>query len=306
MGVFYKKLFKRGTAEMPRAAKQSRKWPFGWALFLLTVIAIIEFGNYFPINAAPKNQWQPKPRMPGMCPLRTNAAPIPPAPTLQNLEKIQPIATIPKKNLETQSARNTQKPDAKKVASGAMLAEKKNIPVQTSPEIIPKAKPAESPAKLGRMKAVINEDGSVEMQKEEPDMIRYETAGFLELNDDMYNRLDFYEGKKVEITGYVYRRSDFKPNQFVVARSYMWCCSFDASPVGPLCEWDRAPELTNDTWVKVEGLITREHFIDAYYEETGDIPIIKVEKIERVSKPENPYVYARNPAALFGSNRRSK
>ncbi|MFA5168905.1 MAG: TIGR03943 family protein, partial [Candidatus Omnitrophota bacterium] len=313
LGVFYKKIgrffgkiFKRGVAEMPRAAKRSRKWSFGWVLFLLTAIAIIEFGNYFPIKAAPKNTWQPLHRTSSMCPLRTKVSPVAATPISQTLEKIDPITTILGKNPEKELTGNPPKPDRMKTAAGTDAKEEKTLPIQASPEIIPESKPAEISPKPGRMRAVIHEDGSVEMQKEESGVVRYETAGFLELNDDIYDRLDLYEGKKSEITGYVYRRNDFQPNQFVVARGYVRCClACGAVPVGPLCEWDRAPELANDTWVKVEGIITREYFKDDYYEEKGDIPLIKVEKVVRVSKPENPYVYARNPATLFGSPHRS-
>jgi uncharacterized repeat protein (TIGR03943 family) len=293
---------------MPRIEKRLRKWPFGWALFFLTAFAIIEFGNCFPITTTtPQNTWQPAQQTSGMCPLRTKASLVPATPALQNSGQIQLVATIPKKNIEKQSEKNTRKPGAMKVVSGAILEEKKTIPTQISPLITPKEKPVEISPKLERVHAVINGDGSVEMQKEELDVIHYETAGFLELNDDIYDRLDFYEGKKAEVAGYVYRRSDFQPNQFVVARGYIWCClACGAVPVGPLCEWDRATELANNAWVKVEGTITREHFKDEYYEETGDIPIIQVAKVERIPKLKNIYIYARNQENSFHPNNKIK
>lgn len=268
IGVFYKQIekffrniFKKNASETPCAEKRSRKWPFGWVLFSLTVIATMVLGNYFSISAAPQNTWQPAQRTANMCSLKSKTSPAHAGFASQASEKNCPIPTVPEKNAEQESA--------------------------------------ERSSKLSRMRAVIKEDGSVVIQKEEPDVIRYETAGFLELNDDIYDRLDFYEGKKAEITGYVYRRSDFQSTQFAVARGYIRCClACGAVPVGPLCEWDHAPGLANDIWVKVEGIIARGHFKDTYYEESSDIPVIKVEKVERVPKLKSPYVYSRNSEML--------
>jgi uncharacterized repeat protein (TIGR03943 family) len=169
---------------------------------------------------------------------------------------------------------------------------------QTSASIAPASpvkveEPLQETEPPTRMRAIINPDGSVEFQKNPEGLIRYETWNFMELNDDIYERINAYRGKKVEIEGYVYRRSDFEPGYFVTARLYMWCCTFDAAPVGPLCKWNRADELKDGAWIRVEGTIEPMFFHDTFEDASDDIPLIKVEKVERIPKLENPYVYLR-------------
>jgi len=154
------------------------------------------------------------------------------------------------------------------------------------PKTIQKKKP-----KLERMSAVISPDGTVRVGEEEIEVVRFKDSNFLKLIDDLYDRISLYEGKQVEVSGFVFRRPDFKSNQFVVARLYMWCCAADTVPVGPLCKWDKIASFNDGVWVKVTGVIENEFFDDTYFNEKSDIPVIKVEKIERIEKLENPYLY---------------
>lgn len=169
---------------------------------------------------------------------------------------------------------------------------------KTPPSIVPAShvKPAELLQETElptQMRATIHPDGSIEIQKAPEGLVRYETWNFMELNDDIYERLTVYRGKKVEIEGFVYRRSDFEPGYFVTARLYMWCCAADAAPVGPLCKWDRASELKDGDWIRVGGTIEPMLFHDTFEDASGDIPLIKVEKVERIPKRGNPFVYLR-------------
>ena len=289
--VFLGKFFGKEFVATPKPATPMRTRVLSWILILLAVIVALRFGSGFLVKTAPKHAWQRSIQRvfipTAIVPPQTVVAQIPKATVVQMEKPAQnkpaQITVIPVQKMEKPLG------EVKKVTAKApVLKEEKEKP------------------KLKRMSAVIGPGGAVEIKTETIDLVRYETLGFLELNDDIYARLDLYAGKKAEIQGFVYRRSDFKPNQFVVARSYMWCCAFDAAPVGPLCEWDRASELANGAWIKVEGVITKEHFEDSYYKENGDIPVIKVEKVEEISKLENPYVYARNQKIPFRSDHRSK
>lgn len=285
---FFGKCFGWKSAVIQKPPASTRTRVLYWVLILLVVITALRFGSSFLVKPVPKHSWQPARRV-----FTPKIAVLPQSAVTQT-----PIAPVVR----------TEKPAQNKSAQVIV------IPVQTMEKPLGEVKnvTAKAPVlkgerpKLKRMSAVIGPSGAVEIKTETIDLVRYETVGFMELNDDMYARLNLYEGKKAEIQGFVYRRSDFKPHQFVVARSYMWCCAFDAAPIGPLCEWDRASELADGDWIKVEGVITKEHFEDSYYKESGDIPVIKIEKVERIPKLESPYVYARNQKIPFRIDHRSK
>jgi putative membrane protein len=107
---------------------------------------------------------------------------------------------------------------------------------------------------------------------------------------DLYQ--DQFVGKKIELTGFVYRQDDMKDNQFVVGRFSIQCCSADASPFGLLVEYDRAQNFRNDDWVTVTGSIRKTKFNDM------DILMVKVDKIVKAEPAKAQYVY---PNFDFGS-----
>ncbi|GCL73080.1 TIGR03943 family putative permease subunit [Paenibacillus naphthalenovorans] len=100
---------------------------------------------------------------------------------------------------------------------------------------------------------------------------------------DLY--LDRFIGKKLEMTGFVYRQEEMKNNQFVVGRFSIQCCSADAAPFGVLAEYDRAAALADDSWVTVTGTIGKTTFNDI------EIMVLKVEKVAKAEPSKNPYVY---------------
>ena len=54
--------------------------------------------------------------------------------------------------------------------------------------------------------------------------------------------------------------------------------------VGFLCECEEVKKLEDRQWVEIEGTIDKGDY-------HGNIPIIKVEKIQKAEKPEEEYVY---------------
>lgn len=111
-------------------------------------------------------------------------------------------------------------------------------------------------------------------------------SNFYECMNEIYNDMDKYEGVKIEVVGFVFNEIDgFSDNEFVPARLMMVCCAADMVPVGFLCRYDKASELTADTWVKVTGTIG----ITQY--EGENIPYIQAETVEETEIPANKYVY---------------
>lgn len=126
------------------------------------------------------------------------------------------------------------------------------------------------------------EDLELEMQN---NVIVVNDNSFIKWTQEItYNMLK-YEGKKIELTGFVFKDEHFKENEFVPARLMMSCCAADLQPVGLLCNYDKAKELNQDSWVIVTGKIK---ILDYNGEKT---PVIIADTIKNTEKPKNEYVY---------------
>lgn len=103
----------------------------------------------------------------------------------------------------------------------------------------------------------------------------------------VHDNIDKYIGQQINFTGYVYRVSDLNDNQFILARDMLISSDFQSVIVGFLCEYDKAKEFENNTWVEVTGKIEKGNY-------HGDMPIIKITEIKKVNKPNEEYVYPPN------------
>ncbi len=104
------------------------------------------------------------------------------------------------------------------------------------------------------------------------------------LQEISYN-LEKYEGREIEITGFVFKSKEFSNNEFVPARLMMSCCTADLQPVGLLCRYDGAAALVQDNWLKVTGVIREAEY------NGQKTPAIIASKVEEAKKPDNEYVY---------------
>lgn len=103
----------------------------------------------------------------------------------------------------------------------------------------------------------------------------------------VHEDIDKYIGQQISFTGYVYRVSDLNEDQFILARDMLISSDYQSVIVGFLCEYDKANELENNSWVEITGTITKGNY-------HGDIPIIKITEIKKVNKPNEEYVYPPN------------
>lgn len=102
---------------------------------------------------------------------------------------------------------------------------------------------------------------------------------------EIYENIEKYNGKKIQVSGFVFKDEQFEDNEFVSARMMMVCCAADIQPIGFLCRYDNAAELKVDTWIRVYGTIEKGEF-------NGNvIPVIEADKVENTEKPEFDYVY---------------
>ncbi len=100
---------------------------------------------------------------------------------------------------------------------------------------------------------------------------------------DLY--LDQFSGKKIKMSGFVYRHEQMSEDQFAVSRFAMSCCSADAAPYGILSEYAGAQKYADDTWVEVIGTLDKTKFNDM------EIMKLNIESITIIDAPENTYVY---------------
>ncbi len=119
----------------------------------------------------------------------------------------------------------------------------------------------------------------------EGDTVLVSDNNFVQWLQEIYDNHEKYEGKKIQVIGFVFKSKDFTENEFVPARLMMACCTADLQPIGFLCRYGKASKLKNDTWLKVTGTIK---VIDYQGQKT---PVIIADKVENTAKPENEYVY---------------
>ncbi len=100
----------------------------------------------------------------------------------------------------------------------------------------------------------------------------------------VHEDLNTYIGQQISFTGYVYRVPNIKDNEFILARDmYIDSNHLQSVVVGFLCSVENAQNYSNGEWVKITGTIEKGDYF-------GEIPILKITKIEKTTAPENKFV----------------
>lgn len=92
------------------------------------------------------------------------------------------------------------------------------------------------------------------------------------------------QGQPIQLTGFVWRRESLAPDQFIVSRFVVTCCTADSLAVGLPVVWEGTSKLENDTWVQVSGTIGLEDV------EGSPTAVILAETVDVVPQPANPYL----------------
>lgn len=98
----------------------------------------------------------------------------------------------------------------------------------------------------------------------------------------VHEDINSYIGKEIKFSGYVYRVIDFSDNQFVLARNMI--LNSQSYVVGFLSEYDKIQDFKDGTWIEITGKITKGKY------HNQDIPILKINSINKIEKPENEFV----------------
>ena len=117
------------------------------------------------------------------------------------------------------------------------------------------------------------------------DVIAVKEELFMEILTAIDLFLNPFQGKVMEIEGFIYREEEMNQRQFVIGRFALDCCTADALPYGVLAEYDEAGRYENDSWVRIRGTIGRTEYLG------NTIMVVLPTSIERIEAPASPYVY---------------
>lgn len=132
-------------------------------------------------------------------------------------------------------------------------------------------------------------DGQGTVEKKRLDIkdnvIEVNAKNFVFSLDEILGNVDKYDGKEIQISGFVYKNKDLKENECIIGRFMMVCCAADIQIAGIRCKSNNLESYDSDTWIKIKGKIKKDTF-------EGDVdPIIVVENIEKDLNPDTSYVY---------------
>ncbi|WP_164716316.1 TIGR03943 family putative permease subunit [Paenibacillus whitsoniae] len=176
------------------------------------------------------------------------------------------------------------------------------VTVVPKPATSAKTPPSDHPTPQSEVAPVSQQDADIEKLFQAPDewnedfakmgVILYKKDRIIvqpEIYMEILSTIDLFKdnfiGKKIELTGFVYREDKMTTSQFVVGRFAVSCCSADASPYGVLIDFPTAQNFPKDTWVKVTGTIQNGNY------NGNDIFKIAATQIEKIAAPSSPYVY---------------
>lgn len=111
------------------------------------------------------------------------------------------------------------------------------------------------------------------------------TQNYANILQTVHDDIDSYIGQKIKFSGFVYRVYDLTNEQFVLGRNMIISSNFQTVVVGFLCHYKNATNFGDNTWIELEGKITK----GIYH--GSDMPILEVDNIKEIKKPNDEYVY---------------
>lgn len=140
----------------------------------------------------------------------------------------------------------------------------------------------------GKTKSYGNEKSSHNKLDISDNIINVNYKNFVSSLDEIISNCNEYEGKTIEISGFIYNDKNLKlnENQFIIGRYIMVCCAADMQIAGLRCQYSTNQHSFDlNTWVKISGKVK----VDTY--EGSSDPLILIDKIEIDPNPDTSYVY---------------
>ena len=94
-----------------------------------------------------------------------------------------------------------------------------------------------------------------------------------------------YQGKEINVTGFLTHNTSFRAGQFSINRMTLTCCIADPVPVGLGVEWKEDNSLTEGSWIQVQGTV---NIINLNGE---SVPEILASRVDIISQPLQPYLF---------------
>lgn len=108
---------------------------------------------------------------------------------------------------------------------------------------------------------------------------------YLPILNILHENPRLFNGKEVEIVGFIYKDPELEKNQIVVARFGVSCCVADASVYGIITALEEPSRIDEDQWVRVTGTLSTTTLNE------WELPFLQITNLEKMDEPENPYVY---------------
>lgn len=103
---------------------------------------------------------------------------------------------------------------------------------------------------------------------------------------DSMDNLGRYLGKTVKFVGMVLKPKEFEKNYFVPGRMAMTCCADDMAFLGFACEYDKAYELVEKSWVEVTATVDKEY----RPEFKAEGPVLRAVSVAPAKKPKDEII----------------
>ena len=104
---------------------------------------------------------------------------------------------------------------------------------------------------------------------------------FLSSLKKIHESVDENIGKSIKVSGFVYTLPDFKKDFFVCGRYLVQDNSTQVA--GYLFNYNGSMQLQENEWIEITGTIIKGDY-------NGKVPVIKVDKIEKIIAPANTYI----------------
>jgi len=101
---------------------------------------------------------------------------------------------------------------------------------------------------------------------------------------NMDGNLSKFEGKEVDLIGFVFKPSDLPSEYFLISRFAISCCVLDATPIGLTVKYETSDLYESDDWIQVKGKFQIENI-------NGKEKLVIIpSSIEKTEIPNNPYI----------------
>ncbi|SEP10263.1 TIGR03943 family putative permease subunit [Propionispora vibrioides] len=133
--------------------------------------------------------------------------------------------------------------------------------------------------------AVASQPRPLKEALQQAETIVVDSNNYTEVMSEINDFPQDYIGKKLTMTGFVFRSPGLGDRQLSLVRYVMVCCAADALPYGVMCETADAKKYPDGTWLSGTGVIAMGRYKDQ------DTPVIQLTSVEKVAAPEKPYVF---------------